>query len=340
MGRRQRVPTMKDVARLAGVSIQTVSCVVNRKGSVTAETRDRVQAAIKQLDYRPFSVARSLRTHKTHTIAFFVPDIANPSLAAMASAAEEHAYAHGYNLVLYNTHEDSEREDRYVLTATQSWVDGVVFVSVQDFVNSLETLQAAGIPSVAVDRIPENYDGPSVTLDNVQAGRLAAEHLTDLDHTRLAHISGPSRLWLSQERQRGFQETLAARGLEQAFCVASEGEWDCQTGFRAMQRILAHHPHPTAVFAANDRIAIGAMQAAYQAGLRVPEDCSVMGLDDIEVAAFQIPPLTTIRQSFAQLGSLGVQQLLNRLAGKEPAQTQVVLEPTLVVRQSTAPPPK
>lgn len=331
---------MRDVARLAGVSVQTVSCVVNHKGSVSTATRERVCTAIERLDYHPFPVARSLRSRKTQTIAFFLPDVANPSLSAMASAAAEPAYSHNYNVVLYNTHEDSEREARYVLSATQDWVDGVVFISVQDFAHSVETLEAAGIPCVAIDRIPDDYSGPSVTLDNVQAGRLAAQHLADLGHTRFAHIGGSAKLRLSRERQYGFQEELTARGLGEALCVASEGGWDCQAGFKAMQQILAHRPRPTAVFAANDRMAIGAMQAAHQVGLRVPEDCSVMGLDDIELAAFQIPPLTTLRQSFADLATLGIQLILDRLAGKEPDPAQIVLQPTLIVRESTAPPPK
>jgi len=329
-------PTMKDVARLARVSVQTVSCVVNDKPDITEETRARVLAAIKELGYRPYSVARSLRTRQTRTIALIVSDIANPSFATMASAAEDYAHSFGYSLVLYNTHDDVEREARYILTATERWVDGVLFVSAEDHMKSLATLRAAEIPSVAVDRIPEAYDGPSVTLDNIQAGRMAAEHLLGLGHTCIAHISGPPGLRLARERLIGFRQAIEERGLAPGPCIVRDGNWECAAGYRAMQEILAASPPLSAVFAANDRMAIGAMRAVFEAELRVPDDISIVGLDDIEVAAFQIPPLTTVRQSFAKLATLGVQLLIDILAGRKSPQTQIVLEPTLVVRRSAA----
>ncbi len=336
MGRKRQAPTMRDVARLAGVSVQTVSCVINGKPGITEETRARVQAAIEQLGYRPYSVARSLRTRQTRTIALVVSDIANPSFATMASAAEDYAHRFGYSLSLYNTHDDIEREAQYIRMATERWVDGVLFVSVKDYMNSLEALQAAGIPSVAIDRIPEHYTGPSVTLDNIKAGRIAAEHLLDLGHTCIAHISGPLELRLARERMLGFRQAIEERGITPGPCVTGEGNWECEAGYYAMQRLLDHTPRPTAVFAANDRMAIGAMRAIYEAGLSVPDDISIVGLDDIEVAAFQNPPLTTVRQSFAQLATLGVQLLLDIIAGKQPAQPKIVIEPTLIVRRSTA----
>ena len=333
-----RLPTMRDVARAAGVSVQTVSCVVNGKPGITEETRQRVQAAIAQLGYRPYTVARSLRTRRTRTLAVVVSDIANPSFSTMASAAEDYAHTFGYSLTFYNTHDDVEREAQYIRMATERWVDGVLFVSAEDHMKSLETLREAGIPSVAIDRIPEHYTGPSVTLNNVKAGRMAAEHLLDLGHTCIAHISGPLALRLARERLQGFEEAIRERGLAPGPCAMGEGNWECMAGYRAMQRLLAHRPRPTAVFSANDRMAIGAMRAIAEAGLRVPDDISVIGLDDIELAAFQNPPLTTVRQSFAQLATLGVQLLLDILGGKEIAQPQLVIEPELVVRQSTAPP--
>jgi DNA-binding LacI/PurR family transcriptional regulator len=337
MQAKNRQPTMKDVAEAVGVSIQTVSAVINEKPGLTPETRERVSEAIKRLGYRPYSVARSLRTRQTRTLALVVSDIANPSFATMASAAEDHAHHFGYSVVLYNTHDDIEREAQYMRTAIERWVDGVVFVSAKDQMTSLTALRAAGIPSVAIDRIPEDYDGPSVTLDNLAAGRLAAEHLLSLGHTRLGHIAGP-QLQLSRERADGFCTAAGSRGIEPVVCPSAAG-WECEYGLAAMECFLGMEDRPTAIFAANDRMAIGAMQAAYRAGLRVPEQLSVIGLDDIELAAYQIPPLTTIRQSFAQLARLGVQLLLDVLGGQEPDEPQIVLTPELVVRSSTAPAP-
>lgn len=329
---------MRDVARLAGVSAQTVSIVVNNKPGISKATQARVMNAIEQLQYRPRFVARSLRTRSTRTIAFLVPDIANPSLAAMTSAAEKYAHSFGYNLVVYNSLSDVERESAYVQTAVDRWVDGVLFVSVKNELSSLDTLEKAGIPAVVIDRIPEKYTKPSVILDNVKAGCIAAEHLLNLGHTRIAHISGPLDLRLARERLEGFRQAILGRGLLPGLCVTVEGNWECETGYKAMQSILTCDPLPTAIFAANDRMAIGAMRALYEAGLRVPQDMSIVGLDDIEVAAYQVPPLTTIEQPFARMATLGVQLLLSLLAGHELAEPRIVLEPTLIVRQSTAPP--
>ncbi len=327
----RKPPTMKDVAQLVGVSVQTISAVVNNKPDITRETRARVLAAIEQLNYRPYSVARSLRTRQTRTIALVVSNIASVAIATMASAAEAQAHAFGYSLILYNTHNDVERETSYFNAAVQQWVDGVVFIAAQGRLGRLDILQAADIPFVAIDRIPDNYDGPAVMLDNLKAGRLAGEHLLDLGHRHLAHIGGPMEIRLARERFGGFQQA----GDAAAFCVLEEGNFTCQSGYLAMQRLLACQPRPTAVFAANDLMAIGAIRAVNEAGLRTPDDISLVGVDDIEVAAFQIPPLTTVRQPSAELATLGVQLLLDILAGKEPVQPQTVVEPTLIIRQST-----
>jgi len=329
---------MKDVARLAGVSIQTVSVVVNGKREISPETRERVLAAIKQLGYQPYNVARSLRTGSTRTIALVVSDITNPFFATMANTVEDYAHASGYNLILYNTHSDLDRERKYIEIATQRGVDGLLFVATKDETRGLETLKTAGIPVVAIDRIPDNYNGPSVVLDNIKTGHLVAEHLLDLGHTRFAHISGPLDLLLSRERKSGFQETIAARGLEPGPSVPGDDSWSCESGYRAMQTLLKSSPRPTAVFAANDRMAIGAMRAIIEAGLKIPEDISVAGVDDIEFAAFQSPPLTTVRQSLVSVATCGITLLLDILQGKEPVETQIVFEPKLVIRESTSPP--
>ncbi len=331
-------PTMKAVASLAGVSIQTVSAVVNAKPGITPETRARVQDAVRALAYRPYSVARSLRTGQTHTLSLIVPDIANPAFSMLASAVEDYAHSSGYSVILYNTHDDAGREASYVQAISQRWIDGVLFVSTGDHTAGLDALSLAGIPTVAIDRIPEAYAGAWVALDNIQAGQMAAEHLLALGHTRLAHISGPGKLQLVHERELGFSQAVKARGLA-PLVYASAESWACESGYKVMQAILASAKPPTAVFAASDRIAIGAMLAVYEAGLKVPGDISILGLDDIELAAFQNPPLTTIRQSFALLGTLSVQLLLSILGGRETEHKQLKLEPALVVRCSTGCPP-
>jgi DNA-binding LacI/PurR family transcriptional regulator len=335
---KQRFPTLKDVAERAGVSIQTVSSIVNDKPGYTDEMRKRVLEAVTELGYRPYAVARSLRTRRTRTIALLVSDIANPSFSTMASAAEDYAHSCGYTLCFYNTHDDVEREAQYMRMAAERWVDGMLFVSAEDHMKSLETLRIAEIPSVAIDRIPDQYSGPSVTLNNLRAGYIAASHLLDLGHRHIAHIAGPAGLRLAREREAGFRQAVAERGLTAEPSFGGIGHWECQTGYDVMRGILDRGKWPTGIFCANDRMAMGAMRAISEAGLRVPDDISVIGLDDIETAAFCNPPLTTVRHSFARLATIGMQLLIEILAGKEPEQQQILIEPKLMVRQSTAVP--
>lgn len=332
--------TMKEVAAIAGVSIQTVSAIINCKPGISPETSARVNAAIQQLGYRPYSLARSLRTRQTHTIALIVTDINNPSFSTIASAVEDIAHSLGYNLVLFNTHDDPEREASYIRTVYDRWMDGVIFVATGDQFTSLDSLKQDGIPTVAIDRIPMGYSGPSVTLDNFKAGFMAAEYLVSLGHKRIAHISGPLKLLLARERLAGYQACLKKANLDPTDFSSPEGDWNCNSGYEGMQQILSGSEIPTAIFAGNDRMAIGAIQAIIKKGLRVPEDISVIGLDDIEVAAFQSPALTTIRQSFPEMASQCVHLLMEILDGKECLYPQMVIEPELIVRQSTAAPPK
>jgi LacI family transcriptional regulator len=326
---------MKDVARLAGVSIQTVSVVVNDKAVVTPETRERILSAVEALGYRPLAVGRSLRTGSTRTIGLMVADITNPFFARMAEAVEEHTHAAGYNLILYNSHSDAERERIYLQMAAERWVDGMLVVTTTDTLHGLEAMLDAGIPVVAVDRVPRHYDGAWVILDNRRSGRLVADHLLALGHRDLAHICGPLDLRLSVERMESFEEAVRDRGLEPIRHTVGDASWSCESGYRAMRALLAASRVPTAVFAANDRLAIGAMRAVFEAELRVPEDVSVVGVDDIEMAAYVTPPLTTVRQRLADVATLGTKILLDLVRGIETTETQVVFEPELVVRGST-----
>ena len=330
---------MKDVAALANVSAQTVSAVINGKPGITEETTLRVREAVKRLGYRPDYTARSLRSGRRRTIALFVSNVAETVLGIMASAAEEYAYKSKYNLILYNTHDDAEREMAYVNAVAQGSVDGVLFVAATQPDKGQEILDAVGIPSVVVDRIPECYSGLSVGVNNVKAGQLAAEHLLELGHRRLAHIANPpSGLRLSHERWEGFARAIEGFGQAAELHVETVADWGCEPGRMAMQRLLQRHVSPTAVFAGSDHAAVGAIHAIREAGLSVPEDISVVGMDDIEVISFHNPPLTTVRQPLAQMAGLGVWMLIDILAGKEPSKSQIILDPTLVIRQSTGPP--
>ncbi|MHB9031484.1 MAG: LacI family DNA-binding transcriptional regulator [Anaerolineae bacterium] len=334
---KKRASTMNDVAERAGVSIQTVSAVVNEKPGISRATTESVLSAIKDLHYRPFHPARRLRTRQTKTIALFVSDISASPLGAMVNAIENQAYLRGYNLAVYNTHNDLERERSYIITAIDNWVDGVIIVVIDELKTSIEAFSDAGIPVVAVDRTPENIEVCSVSLDNLAVGKMAADYLLSLGHRSLGVISGPLRLSIARDSKTAFVESCLQAGahvLEGDY----EGDWHTRSGYTAMLRLLAQQDLPTAVFVASDLMAIGALRAIQEKGWSVPDDMSVVGVDNIETAEFSCPPLTTIRQPFDSIGKAAINLLLDLLGGKPIAEGKVLIEPSLIIRQSTAGP--
>lgn len=334
---RNRAITMKDVADYLQVSKQTVSAVINNKPGITDTTRVRVLSAIDELGYRLDYTARSLRTGRTRTIALFITDVSSPVAGKMASIAEDSVYAAHYTLVLYNTRDDVQRERSYIDSAIQRSVDGVLYVATRDDTTALDSLVEAGLPVVVLDRVPRSYKGPAVHLDNTRAGAIAAEHLLSLGHTRIAHIAGPESVHISAERLRGFCDTLQAGARQPVMtCIERAQGWSIECGYEATRRLLACNDHFTALFCAGDMLAIGAARALREAGRRIPHDVSLIGVDDIDLAAYMEPPLTTVSQSIAEISGLAVQILLELLAGRTVEQTRVVVAPALVVRQSTA----
>ena len=336
--RRNGNPTMQDVANLVGVSKQTISAVINEKPGITEVTRARVRAAIEQLGYRIDHTARSLRTGQTHTIALLITDVSSPFLSMIAGVAEDYAYAAQYSLMLFNTRDDPERELAYVNTVLQRSVDGVLFVSAHGENIAVERLVEAGVPIVAIDRIPRGYSGASVTFNNRAAGRMVAEHLIQLGHRRMAHIVGPGFAQISDERLAGFCEVLGENGTPEPLLERAQGGWGIQNGYEAMLRLMAHSQDFTAVFAAGDQMAIGVMRALREFGRDIPSDVSLVSIDDIDLAAFLYPPLTTISQSIPDMACQGVDLLLDLIKKKQPAQEKIVIEPRLVLRRSTAAP--
>jgi LacI family transcriptional regulator len=338
--KRPQTVTMQDVADLVSVSKQTVSAVINNKPGITEATRERVLAAIEQLGYRLDHTAQSLRTGRTRTIALFITDVSSPVASKMASVAEDCAYAAQYTLVLYNTRDDVKREASYIDSAIQRSVDGALFVATRDDTTALDSLQAAGLPVVVLDRVPDSYTGPAVHLDNKRAGAVAAEHLVSLGHTRIAHVAGPESIHISAERRDGFCEGLRAQGFDASTpCIEQAEGWSIECGYEAARRLLACGADFTAVLCAGDMLAIGAARALREAGRHIPEDVSLMGIDDIDLASYTHPPLTTVSQSIGEMARQAVHMLLELLEGREPEQTRVVIEPILVVRESTAAPP-
>ncbi len=331
----RQMPTMRDVALHAGVSIQTVSCVINETGTISDETRHRVFQSIELLKYKRNPIARSMRTRQTRMIALLVMDITNPVLSVIASTVEAAAYARGYNVLLYNTGLNAEREQAYLGSMSDSRADGVIIVNAIDPASALH-LWNNYIPTVLIDCTAPG-DVPLVSIDNVEGGYLATRHLIERGHQRIAHIAGSPTLEIVRQREAGYLRAIEEFGLAYRKTVPSHSlQWGYQIGYNATKSLLHDTPRPTALFAASDELAIGAYRALAEAGLCIPGDMSVVGFDNIEAAAFTTPPLTTIHQPFQELGERAFSLLLNLLDGGEPDEPTGLLPPRLLIRESTA----
>lgn len=343
--------TIREVAALARVSPSTVSNLLNgRDQRMRASTRKRVLAAIEALGYQPNSAARQLRTGQVKTIGLVVPSVANPFWGSFARAVEGQALQFDQQILLCNSERDPARERAYV---DELWADGVRAVIIGSSLPSLDHLRPAfdrGMRLVAFDREPQPGDPPglvTVSVDNRLGGFLATKHLLSLGHDRIGFISGAIATVSRRQRLAGYREALQEAGVPVSEdLVWAEGPADgfgdvdsADRGRQAMTALLALGRPPTAVVAINDMYAIGACAAAHEQGLLVPEELSVVGFDDIMIAALYNPPLTTIRQPLAEMTRYAVEtiQRLQQVPLAEQT-TGVLMGPSLVVRQSTAGP--
>lgn len=334
-------PTIADVARKARVSKSTVSRVLSGKPNyMRAATRARVEHAITKLSYRPSSVARSLVSKRTHTVGLVISDVGNPFYSDVIHGAEDVAIAHGYALFLCSTNYDVERGWAYVQSLADKQVDGVLLMSSSMSGEWLAELVKHQIPTVAVDwevRQTASRTLGLITQDFEAGIREAVDHLVGLGHRRLAHVSGPLNLATARIRRDAFVHALATHGIDASQVEVVEGNLRTDGGRRALAQLMELPQRPTAIFAANDLTAIGIIWAARDRGLRVPEELSVVGLDDVPLAAEITPPLTTVALRRYELGSLAMQMLLDLQSKSGPACMERELVSHLVVRQSTGP---
>lgn len=330
-----RAPTMADVARLARVSPQTVSRVLNDYEFIKPGTRDRVLQAIDSLDYRPNMAARTLATSRSRTIGVVATDYLSYGPATALWGVEEAAREAGYGVSIVSLRESNYRTISQALErlAGQS-VDGIVMIAPQDASASAAFLSFENIPVVTLSSV-DTGEHTAIMLDSVEGSRMATKHLIDLGHRTIAHLSGPEGFTVSESRVQGWRKALSDAGLPAPEPVV--GDWTAESGYIAGKRIAAD-PSTTACYAANDRMAQGLILALHEAGRRVPEDFSVVGFDDVPEAAYLIPPLTTIRQDFGALGRRCIDAVLGRINGEPPVERDPLI-PSLVVRQSTAPAP-
>ena len=327
--------TIREVAETAGVSYATVSHVINNTRLVSPETRERVLAAMDALNYRPNALARSLRQGKTNTIGLVLPDSANPFFAEISRGIEDEAFKKGYSVFLCNTELDIKRELFYVDVLSKKQVDGIIFVAAGDQADSLDYLLQRNMPVVMIDRNVPNVEGDAVLTDHQLGGYLATRHLLELGHTRIACIAGPSSITPSAERIIGYRNALEEAGLPFEEKLVIRGDYHAQSGMDITRSLLRMNPRPTAVFALNDLMAIGALRAVAEAGYSVPKDLAVIGYDDLEIARFTNPPLTTIAQPKKEIGAQAVNLLVDRMSRKSRPPSRLVLAPELIVRRST-----
>jgi len=325
---------MRDVAQRAGVSVSTVSHVVNNTRAVSADARVQVQQAMAALGYKPNALARSLRRQKTHSIGMIVPDNANPFFAEIARAIEDIGFARSYSIILCNSDGNLEKQAAYVDLLIERRVAGILFVAAGVSTEVVADLQRRRMPLVVIDRAVPGAAVDMVQTNHYQGGQLATQHLIELGHRRIACIAAGSDLSPSAERMTGYRDTLAAHGLAYDPDLVAPGDFQFASGYRAAQQLLDLPQPPTAVFACNDLMAVGCISAATARGLRVPQDLAVVGFDDVKLASFTNPPLTTVAQPKREIGRLAMEMLLARMRDPDAPPRSERLDTRLVVRQS------
>ncbi|PZF82085.1 LacI family DNA-binding transcriptional regulator [Jiangella anatolica] len=328
-------PNIREVALLAGVSVGTVSNVLNRPELVAEPTRDRVNAAIAELGFVRNDSARQLRVGRSRTLGLVVLDVANPFFTDVARGVEDTANQHGLAVILCNTDEDPAKEASHLDLLAEMRVQGVLINPI-DTDGRLTALRERGIPVVLFDRLGDPALECSVAVDDTLGGRLAATHLIESGHRSILFVGGPRSLRQVQERYEGAAEVVAADGSAE-LTVLPTTALNVAAGRAAGDQIAARGRDtlPSAVFCANDLLALGVLQALTHAGLRVPGDVAIVGYDDIDFAAAAAVPLSSVRQPRQQLGRTAAELLLAETTEDDHEHRQVVFEPELVVRESS-----
>jgi LacI family transcriptional regulator len=333
--------TIRDVARLAEVHPGTVSRALNEqtRALVNEETAARVLRAADQLGYRPNPIARGLKTNRSYTIGVMIPDLTNPLFPPIVRGIEDQLGDAGYTLLIVNTDNDPERERSHIDAMRARQVDGFIAATARLDVELLHEAAAGGTPLVLVNRSLEDGSLPAVTVDDRRGIALAVDHVVKLGHRRIGHVAGPQNVSTGHRRYLGFLEAMAAAGLEVSPDQVSFADAFTESeGVRACREVLSHEPRLTAIVAANDRLAIGCYDALDAHGLSCPDDVSIVGFNDMPFIDRLRPPLTSVRIPQREIGSVAADLLLEQLSdGAVPAR-EILLEPSLIVRASTAAP--
>jgi len=326
--------TIREVARAASVSVATVSRALNGKGPVREETQRRIRAVVDRLRYSPHGAALSLITRKTNTLGVLLPDVHGEFFSELIRGIDSCARERGYHLLVSGSHSD-RAEIEAVLRATRGRVDGMIVMSPEVDPHALKTNSTDGIPIVLVNGMNDRRLFDSIHIDNFGGARAMVDHLISFGHRRIAHLAGPAGNRDATERLRGYRDAMRSFGGRSSRELELTGDFREDAGYQAGRRLLTWKDLPTAVFAANDAMAIGLLACFQESGVRVPQDVAVAGFDDIPIARFSTPPLSTVRVPIAELGARATRLLFRALAGtaRRPRR-QETLSTTLVVRES------
>jgi LacI family transcriptional regulator len=333
--------TIRDVARVAKVHPGTVSRALNEqtRALVNPDTAERVLRAADELGYRPNRIARGLKTSRSHTIGVLIPDITNPLFPPILRGIEDRLDEAGYTSLIVNTDNDPERERIYLEAMRGRQVDGFISATARLDRELLVDLAAAGTPLVLVNRSLEDGSVPAVTVDDRRGIGLAVEHVAELGHKQIGHVAGPQNLSTGHRRHQGFIEAMRAAGLNASRKhVRFTSYFNEEEGATACGELLDAAPELTAIVAANDLVAIGCYDAVEARGLRCPEDISIAGFNDMPFVEKLRPALTTVRVPQREIGKVAADLLLEQLGGGGETATEMLLEPTLIIRDSTASP--
>lgn len=332
---------MRQIAVRARVSVGTVSHVINNTAGVREPVRRRVLEAIEHLGYQPSLLARGLRRNRTTIIGVIIPDISNPFFPLVVRGVEDIAYQNSYRLMLCNADNDAQKEQVYFDELRAYRMAGLIVIP---SANSRLVAAAAStqgeLPVICLDRCPDGWNGDRITVDNTEGAYQAIHYLVELGHRRIAAITGQLHVTSAVERLKGFKRALREGGISIAPEYIQEGRFDRLSGYEKGLLLLQFSPRPTAIFAANDLVALGVLAALRELGLRCPEDVSLVGFDDLELASFTNPALTTVAQPAYQLGSRAAALLFERLGGENLPAQHIVMKTTLKMRASTASPTK
>jgi len=332
------MPTIRDVAKRANVAPITVSRVINNSGYVSQEVRQRVEQAIAELNYIPNSLGPSLRSKRTNILALVLSDITNPFWTTVARGVEDTANQSGYYVVLCNTDESQSKQDEYLTVMLRKRVDGVLLVPAQSTAQSIRMIQQQAVPVVVMDRRVPDSVVDVVRCDSVEGAYRLTRHLLDLGHRYVAMITGPEQVSTAVDRVIGFRRAMEEAGLGQEMQQVYWGEFNQKAGFDLTKRVLRSTPRPTAIFAGNNFIAIGALKALREAGAQVPDDMALVAFDDLPAPLVIDPFFTVAVQPAYEMGKTATELLLTRITQQTTGHVEEVLfQAQIIVRRSSQP---